>query len=229
MHRIALIALRGDRRGRSPFAGAAGLAMLPLRPKPFDLTAPDSTARLRPLAGVPYAVGFIQVAPRGRRGISPTEYALSERVRAIAWEIRMPDTETPIAGARRRRTRSRPALQEAWSRQRQDRRPLFLGRPPPAAPARRNPRPDGPVPARRGPQRALPQARAAAHRRGVGLGPRTQRPGADTPRAVVPPSSGTQAAALSWPNGSVLQRSPAPARHRNVHVHAPGSEKPAGI
>ena len=31
--------------------------------------------------------------------------------------------------------------------------------------------------------------RAAAYRRGVGLGPRTRRPGADTPCAVVPPSS----------------------------------------
>ena len=107
----------------------------------------------------------------------------------------MPDTETPRAGTRGRRiARSPPALQESRSRQRQDRRPLFPSRPPPAAHARRHPGPDGPVPARRGPQRALPQAWAPAYRRGVGLGPRTRRPGADTPRAVVPPSPGTKAA-----------------------------------
>ena len=68
MHGIALIALRGDRRVRSPFAGAAGLAMLSLRPRPFDVTALDSTARLRPLARVPYAVVFSHVAARGRAG-----------------------------------------------------------------------------------------------------------------------------------------------------------------
>ena len=102
----------------------------------------------------------------------------------------MPDTETRIAGTRGRRIpRSPPALQEARSWQRQDRRPLFPSRPPPAAHARCHPGPDGPVPARRGPQRALPQARPAPYRRGVGLGPRTRRPGTDTPCAVVPPSS----------------------------------------
>ena len=93
-------------------------------------------------------------------------------------------------GAQRRRTpRSPPDLQEARSWQRQDRRPLFPSRPPPAAPTRRHAGSDRPVPARRGPQRTLPQAWAAAYRRGVGLGPRTRRPGADTPCAVVPPSS----------------------------------------
>ena len=72
MHRIAPIALRGDRRGRSPFAGAADLAMVPLRPKPFDVTASDSTARLCPLPRAPYAVVFSQVAARGRAG-DPTD------------------------------------------------------------------------------------------------------------------------------------------------------------
>ena len=120
----------------------------------------------------------------------------------------MPDTETPRAGTRGRRiARSPPALQESRSRQRQDRRPLFPSRPPPAAHARRHPGPDGPVPARRGPQRALPQAWAPAYRRGVGLGPRTRRPGADTPRAVVPPSPGTKAAPLPCIRNSALRRS----------------------
>ena len=68
MHRTAQIAMRGDRRGRSPFAGDAGLAMLPPRPKPFDVPALDSAARLCPLARVPYAVVFSQVATRGRAG-----------------------------------------------------------------------------------------------------------------------------------------------------------------
>ena len=45
------------------------------------------------------------------------------------------------------------------------------GCPPPAAAARRHAGPHCPVPARRGPQRTLPQARQAPHRPGVGRSP----------------------------------------------------------
>ena len=62
-------------------------------------------------------------------------------------------------------------------RQRHHRRPLFPGRPPPAAAARRHAGPHGPVPARRGPQRTLPQAREAPHRTGVGRAARRARCG----------------------------------------------------
>ena len=73
MHRIAPVALRGHRRGRSPFVGAADLAMLPLRPKPLVVTAVDSTARPRPLARVPHAVVFSAVAARDWAGDSAAE------------------------------------------------------------------------------------------------------------------------------------------------------------
>ena len=147
MHRITLMALREETRGRSPFVGAADLAMVPLRSKPFDVTDVDSRARLCPLARAPRAAG---------RGCLATKYALCERVCATAWEIGMPDTETPIATAQKCRIpHSPPALQEPRFRQRQDRRPLFPSCPLPAAHARRHPGTDGPVPARRGPQRVL--------------------------------------------------------------------------
>ena len=69
---------------------------------------------------------------------------------------------------------------EGRHRQDHHRRRLLPGGPPPAAPVRR------------GPLRTLPLARTAPYRRGVGVGPRTQRPG-----AVGPPTSGCG----RWPQG----------------------------
>ena len=101
----------------------------------------------------------------------------------------MQRTHRGPAGTRRRRIpRASSPLQEQRSRQRQDRRQLFPRRPPPAAHARRPPGSDRPVPAPGGPQRALPQARAAPNRAKVGVGPRTQRPGAGALRTAIPPS-----------------------------------------
>ena len=84
--------------------------MVPLRPKPFDVTASDSTARLCPLARVPYAVVFSPVAARGRAG-DPDDETLALR----AWSARLPGrseclcTETPIAGTRAREDAESPA------------------------------------------------------------------------------------------------------------------------
>ena len=196
MHRIAPVALRGHRRGRSPFVGAADLAMLPLRAKPLVVTAVDSTARPRPLARVPRAVVFSHVAARGRaQGIPPTKYALCVRVCATPWEIGMPDTEIPIpiAGARPREDAQSPAPRRP-SRNRGPGSVKIAGHVSQAV--HRELRMLGATQGRT--VQSLPgeafnelfrKHRAAAYRRGVGLGPRTRRPGADTPCAVVPPSS----------------------------------------